>query len=77
MEKYVKSVNEINGTIVTLKLNNSVEITRESLYNDLNNNEYYTLVNKKKGSRIHKKGKFITTNPNDDSRDNLDELPRF
>ena len=48
---------------------------------DIPQNDYYTYPDGlagKQGAKVHKtKSGYISTNPNDDTKDNLDNLPNF
>ena len=55
--------------------------TKTDILNDISKNEYFTYpdgLTGKQGAKVHKtKSGHISTNPNDDTRDNLDNLPNF
>ena len=65
----------ING-ITHLKVD-GFEKTRLQVYNDVAINDYYTFVDGKIGSKVHKVKTWLSTNPNETTGDNLGELPLF
>lgn len=76
MEKKVTHKREKDGAITHLKVDD-VEKTKEYVLKDILENDYYTYVDDKKCSKIHKESNYLTTNPNDKIKDNLDNLPNF
>lgn len=65
----------ING-ITHLEVDD-VEKTRKQVYDDILSNDYYTSVNGKIGSKVHRVKTWLSTNPNESIGDNLGELPLF
>jgi hypothetical protein len=77
MNKYVTHKREVKGAITHLKVDGAGK-SRKEIMDDIPANDYFTYVNDKIGAKIHKtKNGYLTTNPNDDTRDNLDNLPTF
>jgi hypothetical protein len=77
MMKKITHKRELKGAITHVKVDGS-EKTKQQVISDIPNNDYYTYIGDKQGSKIHKtKSGYISTNPNDDTRDNLDNLPNF
>ena len=79
MLKLVSHKREKDGVITHLKVDGS-EKTRQFVYDDLDpktSNEYKTFVGGVVGAKIHRVGKYISTNPNETKGDNLDSLPKF
>lgn len=75
--KKITHKREINGTITHVKVDGVIK-TKQDVIDDIGNNDYYTYPNGVKGSKVHKtKSGHISTNPNDDKKDNLDNLLPF
>ena len=78
MIKEVTNVLQKDGKITHVKVDGDIK-TRSEVIKDMDNNSY---VSSPFGTNIktpiHKtKSGWISTNPNDDTRDNLDSLPGF
>lgn len=77
MIKKITHKRQVKGSITHVRADGDTK-TKKEVLDDILKNEYYTYVNGKKGSKVHKtKSGHISTNPNDDTRDNLDNLLDF
>ena len=78
--KKITHKREVKGRITHIKVD-GLEKTKQEVLNDIPNNDYYTYpdgLTGRQGSKVHKtKSGYISTNPDDDTRDNLDNLPNF
>ncbi len=79
MKYIIKIKTDSNNIITHLMLKNGEEISKSNIINQMKNLhiEYYTIT----GSKIHyvptSEPKFITTNPNNTTIDNLSVLPTY
>lgn len=80
MDKKITNKREKNGSITHVKVGEETK-TKQDVLNDISKNDYYTYpdgIDGKRGAKVHKtKSGYISTNPNDDTRDNLDNLKNF
>lgn len=76
--KKITNVRYKDGHISHLKVD-GVETKREVIYNDIdkNNAVYCTYPYNKWGSVVHIDGKWLSTNANATTKDNLGDLPIF
>ena len=73
-----KRMSKPHGHITHLEVN-GLEKTRQEVYDDMKNNNhiYITYVDGYWGALLHIDGKWLSTNENGNTRDNLDKLPNF
>jgi hypothetical protein len=78
MEKKITSKSADQNGVIRFVVVDGVNKPKHEVIDAINKKGkgvYFTYVDDKKGSEVYAKNGYLTTKPNDATRDNLDELP--